>query len=201
MIIDKLIVKLSYLVYSVYFNSTFGGNFYSFLVAIDYTIFGLLLFLGSYPSVQYGDYIDTRSVNIYFLSDDVNSLIAVKIIFTSAMLLAFLVSLYIAISTKSYEDAKENSFFKKLLYAYGLVSRTVLTYIMIILFLCGLKCIVSSNSINDSSYYLLIIDLVIGSFLYVFTIFLAFILFSLPLLNATFPWTNISNKYIFIREL
>lgn len=106
-------------------------------MAIDYLIFGLMILIGSYPNREYSDYVDTRDFQIYSLKNAPNSLIALYITFCSLMLFAFLSSIYKLIGIKSYEEAKDNSFFSKVVFVYTLITRTILTYPMVILFLSG----------------------------------------------------------------
>ena len=114
------------------------------------------------------------------------------------MLTAFLSAIYVLVGTKSYEEAKENSFFRKLIFVYAMIARTVLTYPVTILLLSEAKAIFDNHS--DSNSYILIGIMVIGSLLYFFTLYIAFSLLSLPILDNSLPWTNISGKNAFLRE-
>eukprot|EP00347_Sterkiella_histriomuscorum_P000747 403374660 len=58
-IVEQMVQKLSFLTHSINNNSIFGGTFYSFLIVLDFMLYGFLIIIGSYPSDEKGDFIDT----------------------------------------------------------------------------------------------------------------------------------------------
>lgn len=70
---NRLTSKLSLLSHSAYYNNVLGVNAFSFLIVLDYAIYGILLILGSYPHSKTIDkeldYVNTSDFEPYLLSE------------------------------------------------------------------------------------------------------------------------------------
>lgn len=68
----------------------------------------------SYPTTKKTDYVDTRDLQIYNFDQDFSAVFGLACLFYSVILMMILICLYLLVSTKTYEAAKEVSIGKKL---------------------------------------------------------------------------------------